>query len=263
MDTERLGYIPSNILPPFSPHFPPILHILKEFFHPDSFHLFHYVPTQYNTLYSHPVSTDITPLMQIIPICTPYYSDFLSWIFTIFSFFLHNITTIVYKYINIKKSSWIDEFVVEWSCSSCAMMSTTDGVAVALRKVLGAGLLMWHHVEEAIFGQGSHSQGVAGNFYKSHCPGVAVAFAKTLPCSTSNFYKILTGTGEIYLNSSIVRLQVSQVQLERWLLKAGPRTSTSSTSLMLSRWQLRNGEVSNKEYDQLLVRQSPKSYRTC
>ena len=98
---------------------------------------------------------------------------------------------------------------------------------------------------------------------KSHCPGVAVAFAKTLPCSTSNFYKILTGTGEIYLNSSIVRLQVSQVQLERWLLKAGPRTSTSSTSLMLSRWQLRNGEVSNKEYDQLLVRQSPKSYRTC
>ena len=77
-------------------------------------------------------------------------------------------------------------------------MSTTDGVAVALRKVLGAGLLMWHHVEEAIFGQGSHSQGVAGNFYKSHCPGVAVAFAKTLPCSTtgSNFYKILTGTGE-------------------------------------------------------------------
>ena len=198
MDTERLGYIPSNILPPFSLHFPPILHILKEFFHPDSFHLVHYVPTQYNTLYSHPVSTDITPLMQIIPICTPYYSDFLSWIFTIFSFFLHNITTIVYKYINIKKSSWIDEFVVEWSCSSCAMMSTTDGVAVALRKVLGAGLLMWHHVEEAIFGQGSHSQGVAGNFYKSHCPGVAVAFAKTLPCSTtgSNFYKILTGTGE-------------------------------------------------------------------
>ena len=58
------------------------------------------------------------------------------------------------------------------------MMSTTDGVAVALRKVLGAGLLMWHHVEEAIFGQGSHSQGVAGNFYLL---GVGAATARPGP----------------------------------------------------------------------------------
>ena len=110
MDTERLGYIPSNILPPFSLHFPPILQILKEFFHPDSFHLFHYVPTQYNTLYSHPVSTDITPLMQIIPICTPYLFRFFElniYNILIFSaqYYYHCIQ--IYKYKKIELNRWI------------------------------------------------------------------------------------------------------------------------------------------------------------